>query len=441
MVVPLINATSLKNQDEFRNGNVQRKVSEQIDQTSRGSETQVKGWRAPFMALGVFITVTHFFLTGLFISILQFFVYIAAKHMKKGSQIRRGLKYISGHLHYAIVAPLLAVFYYWFQIRLRISAKDEKFFKRILEPNVYLVVANHSHELDYLYIYTLLDQLSSIQKLKLMAKAELRLLPIIGWSLNMTDTVFVKRDWKRDRMNITKQLDEFYDYDRVIFNVYAEGTRYTDDKYLSSVEYAKQIGIEPFKHHLVPKPRGFVFTLRHLIRENEKRSKLNANGTKRDVKLINLESIMPVKRGFSDLTRGLPVHADIYCEEIEIGDEIRKEALESRDDLDCNDCPKMRKLLMDIFRRKDNIVDVYRGNKNNIIMIDNGKVFKYPFRYRKLSIIFWLISFCFSYVTLGYSILALESTANKFIIIVYISMCTFIFKRFRSESQIETKTK
>ena len=39
--------------------------------------------------------------------------------------------------------------------------------------------------------------------------------------------------------------------------LYPEGTRYTLDKHKASVEFAREKQIEPMKHHLIPRAKGF----------------------------------------------------------------------------------------------------------------------------------------------------------------------------------------
>jgi lysophosphatidic acid acyltransferase/lysophosphatidylinositol acyltransferase len=41
----------------------------------------------------------------------------------------------------------------------------------------------------------------------------------------------------------------------------AEGTRYTPEKYQNGIKFAKERNIEPLKHHLVPRAKGFALSL------------------------------------------------------------------------------------------------------------------------------------------------------------------------------------
>ena len=39
--------------------------------------------------------------------------------------------------------------------------------------------------------------------------------------------------------------------------IFCEGTRYSQDKYLQGVEYAKTAGLTPLKYHLVPRTKEY----------------------------------------------------------------------------------------------------------------------------------------------------------------------------------------
>ena len=40
--------------------------------------------------------------------------------------------------------------------------------------------------------------------------------------------------------------------------IFAEGTRYTKEKYIKSVEYSKKNGLPHLKHHMQPRTKGFT---------------------------------------------------------------------------------------------------------------------------------------------------------------------------------------
>jgi lysophosphatidic acid acyltransferase / lysophosphatidylinositol acyltransferase len=46
--------------------------------------------------------------------------------------------------------------------------------------------------------------------------------------------------------------------------LFAEGTRFSDQKHAASMKFAKEKGLPLLKHHLVPRTRGFTSSIPHL---------------------------------------------------------------------------------------------------------------------------------------------------------------------------------
>jgi lysophosphatidic acid acyltransferase/lysophosphatidylinositol acyltransferase len=46
--------------------------------------------------------------------------------------------------------------------------------------------------------------------------------------------------------------------------LFAEGTRFTEEKYKLSVEFSKKKGLPVLKHHLFPRTKGFCFLMEHM---------------------------------------------------------------------------------------------------------------------------------------------------------------------------------
>lgn len=78
------------------------------------------------------------------------------------------------------------------------------------------------------------------------------------------------RDWKKDKDSIGPIIDDYLDcVDPIQIVLFCEGTRYTEEKYRASIDFAKEKGYEPFKHHLIPKTRGFVAIIKRLMQKGE----------------------------------------------------------------------------------------------------------------------------------------------------------------------------
>lgn len=359
---------------------------------------------------------------------------------------RGKLKSLSSQLTYIIYSPGMAFSYYFARAEMNFMTGNKKVYDDLKNENMLaIIVTNHSFTIDYIIIHLFFHQLNRLTSVKLLSKHEVMYLPIAGWIAYLTDTVFVKRDWSKDCSTMGPQLNELFDYDSAMFALYAEGTRFTNEKYLESVEYAKSNNIQPLKHHLMPKARGFVYTLRHLIRELKAR-KLE---DKIPLRVYNLECLMPYEEKYTiqDYLGSRKIILDFICEEIKISNEIRMEALESQDDVNCSDCPKIKKLLMDIYRRKDTIVEEYKLNGNMLTEdmeifkrdSDSKEAYKYPFKPKLTSLFLGMPSFIITYATFGYLafVIFVESKLFWYLLCLWPLIGTCVFLSFKAASEIK----
>lgn len=87
----------------------------------------------------------------------------------------------------------------------------------------------------------------------------------MGWGWIFCEMIFLSRSWEKDSLILGQSLDRLMEYaDKVSLLIFAEGTRFTAEKYQNSVKYCKEKGLHVLKHHLFPRTRGFVFTVQRL---------------------------------------------------------------------------------------------------------------------------------------------------------------------------------
>jgi lysophosphatidic acid acyltransferase/lysophosphatidylinositol acyltransferase len=130
-----------------------------------------------------------------------------------------------------------------------------------------VVIMNHKYDIDWLMTWILADRLKILACTKVYAKAPLRFVPIIGWLWMFTESIFLKREWDRDRATIVHDLNNLTDYPKdywVTLLIFCEGTRFTEAKHKASNEFAKKKGLTELKHHLLPRTKGFVLTMHGL---------------------------------------------------------------------------------------------------------------------------------------------------------------------------------
>lgn len=312
-------------------------------------------WVRAAAKVAQFLFVGQIIVFGLLLVVVQLALNALMKLSRRRGW-RKRLKTLNSRLTHIVYSPSLAFVYYWNDARLRLHAPDAALLEQLSTAKMLgLLITNHSFAIDFVLLYTLVDQLGRLHSLKTMSKQEVKYLPIAGWNSYLSDTVFVRRDWQADRASLGPQLDELLDCDSALFALYAEGTRFTARKFAESLEFARRSQMEPFRHHLAPRPRGFVFTLRHLLRQ------VHARGLDAElpVRLFNLQCLMARPLDMGDIIAGRRLCVDVVCEELDISGAVRREALESADE---RDCPRIRQLLYDIYRRKDELVDAYKAN-------------------------------------------------------------------------------
>lgn len=376
----------------------------------------------------IFMTIISFLFIGLIINIAQLFLLVTIK-FSDNSKWRSFHKRVNSYLVMILFSPPIAILYTWSNINLNITIADKQLIEDVKGQMLGIIIPNHSYELDYMVSFVLADQLGDIGNYKSLSKDELKYLPIIGWALYMADIVFVKRNWKEDKLTIAKKLNELFDYKQFLLGLFAEGTRFTPEKHQASIEFALSRNIKPLKHHLIPRTRGFNYIVRHYYREII----FNKRIDEKYFRLFSLEMIMPEKLKFRDFMDGKQIKADVYCEEVYLTNEIKYEILNSRDE---NDCPLSTQLIHDIFKRKDQLVDEYRINGNKFI-VNTKSGANWPFERRNRALFIWITGLIFTYATLGY--LTVTRFADSYIfwsiLVGFVTSCVYMLRRIAKESK------
>ncbi|XP_075053647.1 1-acyl-sn-glycerol-3-phosphate acyltransferase gamma [Mixophyes fleayi] len=122
-----------------------------------------------------------------------------------------------------------------------------------------IIILNHNFEIDFLCGWTMCERFGVLGSSKVLAKKELLMVPLIGWTWYFLEIVFCKRKWEEDRDTVLQGLHSLRDYPEYMwFLLYCEGTRFTETKHKISMEVADKKGLARLKHHLLPRTRGFT---------------------------------------------------------------------------------------------------------------------------------------------------------------------------------------
>ena len=352
--------------------------------------------------------------SGLLINLIEFALYILVKPFS--NYYYRKINY---YLTYSSWSQLIVISE-WIPgglTNLRVFFKDD-ISKEMFGKEPSIAVANHSLEVDWLLLWCLIDRYNFLSSAKAMAKRIIRYFPMIGWSWFFNEFIFLFRDWKRDQKVMNDCLRVFLEYNTlnkipVMILLFCEGTRRTEQKLITSNQFAKSKGIAPLKHHLIPRPKGFNFICQFNQQQEEKNaSKFPA--------LYNIQ--IAIRKSTKDnadfyaLFSGKTLEADIFVERIEF-DKVPV------DEKDCNDW------LIDLYRQKDHLMEYHEERdsfpgiqmetQKRIIPLINSLVWNFftvsLFIYCLLFGNFWIISFVtfFTFVGITLVLFLLLTTRAK----------------------------
>lgn len=128
-----------------------------------------------------------------------------------------------------------------------------------------LVLSNHQNMPDIVALMTLARRKRRLGDLKFFVKQALKWVPGVGWGMQFLSCPFVRRDWTADRERIRHTFDTLVRERIPVWLVsFAEGTRSTPDKLRANAEWAVERGLEPTRHVLIPRTKGFVATIQGL---------------------------------------------------------------------------------------------------------------------------------------------------------------------------------
>lgn len=169
-------------------------------------------------------------------------------------------------------------------------------------------------------------------------------MPIIGWSFHFGEFIFLERNWEKDSKIMENCLNHLKEYeDKICLLLFAEGTRFTQTKYEQSCKFAEDRGLTALKYHLIPRTRGFTYTVNHL--KNECKSVFNAQLE------FETEGEGVVKPTFTNILKGKPLVGHLYLQRIAM------EKVPTASDEELN------KFLFKLYEEKDKLVEEFQREK------------------------------------------------------------------------------
>ncbi|KAG8537125.1 hypothetical protein GDO81_025033, partial [Engystomops pustulosus] len=170
---------------------------------------------------------------------------------------------INCRLSYSLWSQLVMLLEWWSGTQCTLFS-DQKAVDHFGKEHV-IIILNHNFEIDFLCGWTMCERFGVLGSSKVLAKKELLMVPLIGWTWYFLEIVFCKRKWEEDRDTVIQGLQSLRDYPEYMwFLLYCEGTRFTETKHKISMEVADKKGLARLKHHLLPRTKGFTTALQCL---------------------------------------------------------------------------------------------------------------------------------------------------------------------------------
>ncbi|XP_062505493.1 1-acyl-sn-glycerol-3-phosphate acyltransferase delta-like [Corticium candelabrum] len=278
----------------------------------------------------IIISLT-FLAASLTANLLEFLAFVIIRPFSV-SFFRRVNAYLC-YLHWSIIPWTLNN---WCNLELRIFGVAEDI-ENIRQANTFTVI-NHRGDLDWMVGYCVCDRIKTLQAVKSVMKSFVKYLPTLGWSFWFSDYVFLKRSFAQDKHCLQAATKQWVSYDfpwMVI--LFAEGTRFTEEKHQKSLEYASKMGLPKLKYHLMPRTKGFNLIMKEI---------------KNHVTAV-CDATVTYPRGvpsISNFIRGEKVYADVNMRMIPIS-EVPVESEE-----------ELSSWLINLYKEKDDLVDYHHNH-------------------------------------------------------------------------------
>lgn len=142
-------------------------------------------------------------------------------------------------------------------------------------PERLVMIANHQLYLDWLYIWWIAYTNRMHGHIFIVLKESLKYIPVIGPGIMFYGFVFMARKWETDRPRLQHRLKRLktrhggplsgtQSLDPMWLLLFPEGTNLSANTRKGSAKYAKKMGVEDFRHQLLPRSTGLQFCLNEL---------------------------------------------------------------------------------------------------------------------------------------------------------------------------------
>ncbi len=132
-------------------------------------------------------------------------------------------------------------------------------------PSRLILIANHQIYTDWLYLWWIAYCNDMHGRLYIVLKESLKKIPVLGWGMQMSQFIFLKRDWEKDRPHMASALQKLNKATEPMWLlIFPEGTNLAPSTREKSKAWAQKSGTKDMQHTLLPRATGLQFIVEEL---------------------------------------------------------------------------------------------------------------------------------------------------------------------------------
>ncbi|KAL8940872.1 MAG: hypothetical protein Q9211_002062 [Gyalolechia sp. 1 TL-2023] len=133
-------------------------------------------------------------------------------------------------------------------------------------PERLILIANHQIYTDWLYLWWIGYTNGMHGRIYVVLKESLRRIPVIGWGMQFSQFIFLKRNWEKDKDRLAAHLQKLNSNTLapMWLMLFPEGTNLHPVTRKSSKKWADKNKIPDMQHQLLPRSKGLQFCIQQL---------------------------------------------------------------------------------------------------------------------------------------------------------------------------------
>ncbi|KAL8930081.1 MAG: hypothetical protein Q9172_000166 [Xanthocarpia lactea] len=132
-------------------------------------------------------------------------------------------------------------------------------------PERMILIANHQIYTDWLYLWWIGYTNGMHGRIYVVLKESLRRIPVIGWGMQFSQFIFLKRNWEKDKDRLAAHLQKLNDTVAPMWlMLFPEGTNLHPVTRKASKKWADKNKIPDMQHQLLPRSKGLQFCIQQL---------------------------------------------------------------------------------------------------------------------------------------------------------------------------------